>query len=974
MGKEKKKRRLYVLEPEVRTFVATRATKSRIHQTLTEAPVATKDPPPLLSNTLEFALSSSGGDQQDPYMVDATTPDAPTDGSGLVIRTRAKRYLNSLAGPPTQFTVALIATGIGCIVVIVLSSYTKRWTDDNYFGKCTLRDLGLRIQLGHPRTVACPMVKRGHVDFVVIHTNGIHLVNVDFCGCPNSIDHFEQLLDVGWWPSSPLEPQTATTFGLLRLFHLLNLQGCIPSTDFYRALEQLNHGEGLVPLPDRLQQFMLTVREWRHIRMAKRAGRGNDPAGLDATANGALAVPCRSCPHPNINLPDGWEREPPETRWLYGLLLQEDANFKQKNRLRSTDNRDPALGPDWATFVAEGEYFSHLANYIDQEEINHCVGFAALWSANTRRSKGLRATGVGSWFRNFFSRMEQLPKRLQLSTNVDLHFRIAKFHLEAHKESCHAPFSLNYTKWVGRTDGEGVECMWSWLNKIAHSASMMGPGGRQDTLDDFCNFWNWRKTVNLKNLLLEKMMLVIPQALVHHQAFCAFTSGLREHHAVELCEWEKQVQAWETDQTNPCPFDLLRDDIRMSDVKKAMAEEEHRTVERGLGDTSPSAFLITGLEIEEAQQEVLVAAMKKDLTTVEATQLQTNRTSLLKRITKFRNRQSMYMPGVSNYLRQAPNEENTTTPETMPLFLPSFFPKAIRSEICPPDICNLEDRLRFVQASEALAKLRRQLQTRSFAHSYKTRNVNSQGAYTHSCLLQNQIEVCIKAIHVVYNIAREALISLRGTGDWQNSLRPLLPEDIRGINERTLNAEEQEEYRHTRALAGMSAEAIQGESNGAGLTSGQENIPTVAFSRSLTLGEGRRTLSWMWYTVSDNEILGVGEVQAFLMLEEEMSRAIAYCRWKAEYWDNTATARTLESFELREGVHAYARRQADFEWRHALQWEGKWQTIRDRASFVLTSQLSQMGGADIVPAPALVVELDLDYDNGGGEDSNNVAV
>lgn len=59
---------------------------------------------------------------------------------------------------------------------------------------------------------------------------------------------------------------------------------------------------------------MLTVREWRHIRMAKRAGRGNDPAGLDATANGALAVPCRSCPHPDINLPNGWEREPPETR------------------------------------------------------------------------------------------------------------------------------------------------------------------------------------------------------------------------------------------------------------------------------------------------------------------------------------------------------------------------------------------------------------------------------------------------------------------------------------------------------------------------------------------------------------------------------------------------------------------------------------------------------------------------------------
>ncbi|KAF9490826.1 hypothetical protein BDN71DRAFT_1399289, partial [Pleurotus eryngii] len=190
----------------------------------------------------------------------------------------------------------------------------ERWTDDDYFEKCTLWALGLRIQLGHPRTVACPLVKRGHVDFVVIHVNGIHLVDVDFCGCPGSLDNFEQLLDVGWWPSSPLEPQTATTFPLLRLFHNLNLQGCIPPTDFYRALEQLHNAEGLVRLPDRLQQFMLTVREWRHIRMAKRAGRGNDPGGLNTTAQGELAIPCRSCPHPHINLPQGWEDAPSNTQ------------------------------------------------------------------------------------------------------------------------------------------------------------------------------------------------------------------------------------------------------------------------------------------------------------------------------------------------------------------------------------------------------------------------------------------------------------------------------------------------------------------------------------------------------------------------------------------------------------------------------------------------------------------------------------
>lgn len=55
------------------------------------------------------------------------------------------------------------------------------------------------------------------------------------------------------------------------------------------------------------------------------------------------------------------------------------------------------------------------------------------------------------------------------------------------------------------------------------------------------------------------MTLAIPQAAVHHQAFRAFTDGLREQHFAELLEWENQVRAWELDHNLPCPFDLPRD-------------------------------------------------------------------------------------------------------------------------------------------------------------------------------------------------------------------------------------------------------------------------------------------------------------------------------------------------------------------------------------------------------------------------------
>jgi hypothetical protein len=101
------------------------------------------------------------------------------------------------------------------------------------------------------------------------------------------------------------------------------------------------------------------------------------------------------------------------------------------------------------------------------------------------------------WSRNFFTRMAQMPSYMHLPKTLTLQFRVPKFHLPGHIKKCWAPYSFNFTKWVGRTDGEGVERNWSWLNGIARCVSMMGPGGRWDTLDDFCNYSNWRKTVTL---------------------------------------------------------------------------------------------------------------------------------------------------------------------------------------------------------------------------------------------------------------------------------------------------------------------------------------------------------------------------------------------------------------------------------------------------------------------------------------------
>jgi len=106
---------------------------------------------------------------------------------------------------------------------IAYSCYEQMW-DGLFFQTATLRELGLRVQLGHAPGRHCPMREPCHKDFRVIHTNGIHQVYVDFCRC-QPVPHHVQLLRLAWWPGTPIEPKTCTTMDALQQFDILNAQG-----------------------------------------------------------------------------------------------------------------------------------------------------------------------------------------------------------------------------------------------------------------------------------------------------------------------------------------------------------------------------------------------------------------------------------------------------------------------------------------------------------------------------------------------------------------------------------------------------------------------------------------------------------------------------------------------------------------------------------------------------------------------------
>lgn len=102
------------------------------------------------------------------------------------------------------------------------------------------------------------------------------------------------------------------------------------------------------------------------------------------------------------------------------------------------------------------------------------------------------------WHKNLWTRMMELPHTFQF---VDGHhviiFLVPKFHLPAHILACQVAFSFNYTKHVGRTEGEAPERGWGNINGTAGMTQEMGPGSRRDTLDDFLGDWNWKKVANM---------------------------------------------------------------------------------------------------------------------------------------------------------------------------------------------------------------------------------------------------------------------------------------------------------------------------------------------------------------------------------------------------------------------------------------------------------------------------------------------
>lgn len=202
------------------------------------------------------------------------------------------------------------------------------WNGD-FYENVEPKDMGLDIQLAHRPGETCDMRSQHTQDkFTIIHNNGVKIVRMHFCKCDlaGHVPGYAQLLRWRLWPATCQDPESATTFETLDTFHRLSLLGKLNGYDFVRAIEAATDGalikgiavsrshppalHCLTRLQDVRQRFMTCARQFRHIFMFKRAGRGHEEGGIKETPGGACAVVCPACPNYEYNLPQDWAQRP----------------------------------------------------------------------------------------------------------------------------------------------------------------------------------------------------------------------------------------------------------------------------------------------------------------------------------------------------------------------------------------------------------------------------------------------------------------------------------------------------------------------------------------------------------------------------------------------------------------------------------------------------------------------------------------
>ncbi|KAJ7750618.1 hypothetical protein B0H16DRAFT_1318629 [Mycena metata] len=606
------------------------------------------------------------------------------------------------------------------------------WTGSTFKRK-TLKEMGLRIQLGHwhdvDRRCSVPTPSKGK-EFVIVDIHGVHDVALDYCGCGLGGHPTVQLLRAQLWPATSTNPQTAATFAILRQYHLMSFESKCSALEFYQSLArqtdniQYKRAQKTKKEKNRYREFLRITRQWRHVRMLKRAARGHDPKGIANTQPGECALLCPACPQPGKNMAPDWESTPEDRSFIHALFVAMDANLRLKRKDVSTEEKDPGLGNGWAFFCEVKAYMEHVKkNWNQKQDRSHCVAHDAVDKPD-REARGTASSGIGAvdcarhnmkrplsvgdlqlgerylnmdymFFRSIAgSPLVRLFVSYDIACQWHIHvwdrlhhyqdetitidgvgkfvtFLVPKFHLPAHIEECNLKFSFNLTPFVGQTDGEAPERGWANANPLARSTKEMGPGSRRDTLDDHFNDANHKKIIALGYMLRKKLVNAVAEMVRTRQALDDLEGSL----GAEVVEkWEAMAQVWEKNSASPNPFATLRKDRHVAQVRAELAAEA--AAREAAGEEDVGARISSAYLFAQRFESVLTATRRILAFDVAATGLHPTdgqRRAMIERSSKLRRKivawmelQVKFFPGLAN-VREMEDVERARLAETQPI-------------------------------------------------------------------------------------------------------------------------------------------------------------------------------------------------------------------------------------------------------------------------------------------------------------------
>ncbi|KAJ7816450.1 hypothetical protein B0H14DRAFT_2602708 [Mycena olivaceomarginata] len=699
--------------------------------------------------------------------------------------------------------------------------YCQAWSGA-FFERRELRQLGLRVQLGHPDNQPCSRARPGRHKFVVIAANGFHHVAVNFCECRQNGSQFrwEQLLSYGLYPSTPDAPRSAVTISALKLFHAVSLQGKTMVYHFFNALAKITDNTGSRAFKRRYQLVLRVVRQWQNLRALKRGGMGNDLERLSLeTHQCELAVDCLACPKVGVNLPEDWEKASPEERFLYTVYWAMDACFRLKGKNISSWSADPSIQDGWVYFTKWGGsegYGEFVKTLGQQQEVYSLVAAQA----------GYRATGCGmvtcgrheivaknrvgdlqggekygnmdfifasawqhvrnllfflllydimcQWSKNLIEHLLKLQPAVRFHlVRYIIKFVIPKLHILGHLRIFQEIFSLLFTLGAAQADMEGIERIWSSSGLMGASTREMGPGSRQDTPDDFWHFWNWNKVVGM-GMTLRNRFLKASKELGWQQA--ALSEFIQEQEE-QVSVWRKLVDNFESGASAVNPYEHPKTCQTLREVElELMREEQERecasAVVREASEGTMTEYLMLALEVKGQQRELAADLLaNRSPATKDLTDFVIRRTRMSRQVKKIRALQRKYSAGALQHLATAGDAVDAVEPERIPLLLPSALSTAER---LPPlsveGFAVAEARLRDVQCGESLDQMRHDLTVKKRLHTYKDLNSQRQHQTTRSRGLLDNHQRKINKSAGTYRqarLARLALIPIAGSADWR---------------------------------------------------------------------------------------------------------------------------------------------------------------------------------------------------------------